>query len=117
MWRACVGYCSYVSYAREVCVCTCVCVCVCPCPRPDSSYRPCSFGGAVRVSQFIYLACGYDGANNQSSSNVYRAQILDPLAVPTLDLSLIFNISISGISAGRYVYRVSPLYPARYHAN
>ena len=77
----------------------------------------CAFGGATTISQFIYLVCGYDGFSNHSSKQVLSAQILDPLAVPVLDLSLEFNLSYAGVASGRYVYKVSAVYPSSYARN
>ena len=32
--------------------------------------QPCAFGGAVRVSQYVYMVCGFDGSTNAVSADV-----------------------------------------------
>ena len=66
---------------------------------------------AVTVGRFIYLPGGYDGATDSATTEVLRAEILDPLYVPEIDnVDFEFDERIQGLDTGVYYYRVSAIY-------
>lgn len=73
---------------------------------------PVSHGRAAVVGRYIYYLGGFNTGTNQTSSAVYRAQVLDPLKVPTMRLAL--NIlganASSDLTAGLWYYRVSAVF-------
>lgn len=74
-----------------------------PAPRTGAS--------AVRVEDFVYLVGGHDGT--QAVNTVLRAQVLDPLRVPSItNVELGFDEFEIGIAAGVYYYRVSAVMAA-----
>lgn len=69
-----------------------------------------TMGGLARIGHFLYLVGGDDGTG--SVTTVYRAQILDPLATPTItDLSLSIGDMGAGFGAGFWYYRISATFP------
>ncbi len=76
-------------------------------PLPGSLPTPLAQTRAVRVRDFVYLPGGRDA--DGASSDVWRAQILDPLFVPSID-SVDFDFpegGEDGFLEGVYYYRVS----------
>ncbi len=64
-----------------------------------------SFLGVVNISRFLYAVGGFDGS--KAASDVYRAQLLDPTAVPQIsDVDVLFDKNM-GLGAGQYIYRIS----------
>lgn len=55
--------------------------------------QPCTFTTAVTISRFVYLICGNNGVT--SVADIYRAQVLDPLATPEIDLDVTFTYNTS----------------------
>ncbi len=75
-----------------------------------------SMADGVRIDDFVYLVGGSD--EGQTTDEILRTQVLDPLDVPDIvdvdiDVSDIFdetNGSVDGLDAGTYYYRVSAVY-------
>ena len=84
-----------------------------------------SFSDGVRIDDFLYLVGGSD--EGESSDEVLRAQILDPLDVPeivNIDLEVEQILGLepdeeppSGLEAGTYYYRVAAVYSSDDPAN
>lgn len=66
---------------------------------------PRSFPGVAGVGRFLYSVGGFDGT--KAAREVYRAELLSPLAGPQVaDVDVVFDPSV-GLAAGQYIYRVS----------
>ncbi len=66
--------------------------------------------GAVTIGRFVYLLGGHDGTS--AVATLLRAQILDPLAAPTLtDLDAALGDGSQGLTGGLYYYRVAAVFP------
>jgi len=74
--------------------------------------RPCAYGGAVTISAYLYVLCGFDGLNNSASDLVYRTQVLNPLLVPTIaSVDLFIDTSMSSmLNQGLWYYAVSGVF-------
>jgi len=79
----------------------------------------CTYSCAVTVGQFVYLLCGNNGTG--ATNSVFRAQVLDPLATPTIQS---VSISVqnqppnnSFVGGGSFNYGVSAVYPANDTSN
>ncbi|KAL9657793.1 hypothetical protein ABK040_013131 [Willaertia magna] len=77
---------------------------------------------AVTISRYVYVFGGkaINSTNSQVyvSNAVYRAQMLDPLATPTVDISVsIAADRKSNITAGLWYYKVSALFDANSTTN
>lgn len=70
-----------------------------------------TWAGAATIGRFVYLVGGHDGAN--ATSTVYRAQILDPLAGPTINnVDATLGDGSVGLAGGLYYYRAAALFPS-----
>ena len=68
---------------------------------------------AHTVGSFIYILGGFNADANAASDEVIRAELLDPLYVPTIDqVDFEFDEEIEGLSTGIYYYRVAAIYGA-----
>lgn len=72
---------------------------------------PVSHGRAAVMGRYIYYFGGYNTQTNKTSNAVYRAQILDPLNAPSLQLALniLANVT-SNLTSGLWYYRVSAVF-------
>jgi hypothetical protein len=68
-----------------------------------------TFADAVNIRQFIYVVGGNDGGGADNAlTDTYRAQILDPLAVPEITQVVIIPVNVpGGIGPGLWYYRVA----------
>ncbi len=79
-----------------------------------------SYACAAALDQFVYVTGG--NANSAAATNnVYRAQILSPLAVPTVT-NVDFSVDITksqntSFAPGFYAYQVSAVFDATYKRN
>lgn len=64
-----------------------------------------SFAGGAVAGRFIYHVGGFDGT--AAVRDVYRAEILDPLNVPTVSDVDVRLDAVSGLAPGLYSYRVA----------
>jgi len=70
-----------------------------------------TFLGAVQVGNFLYMVGGSNGSVAQA--DVLRAEILNPLDTPQLDVSInILQNGTSDFTPGFWIYAVSSLYPS-----
>ncbi|MEW5850498.1 MAG: DUF4215 domain-containing protein [Myxococcota bacterium] len=73
-------------------------------PRPLPEAR--TLASAVTLGRFIYVVGGQDGTGVRS--DVLRAEVLDPLAAPSIsEVQLALVESAGGLASGLWYYRVS----------
>jgi hypothetical protein len=74
--------------------------------------KPCVFGGSATIGSYLYVACGYDGENNTASAEIFRAQVLSPLLVPTVTaVDLLFDENQpSNLTQGLWYYTVTGVF-------
>ncbi|MDH5673473.1 MAG: hypothetical protein OEZ06_15065 [Myxococcales bacterium] len=72
---------------------------------------PRTWAGAARIERFVYLVGGHDGGG--ATSSLLRAQILDPLATPSVvDADAHLGDGSSGLGQGLWMYRVAAVFAA-----
>ncbi len=72
---------------------------------PTAMPKPLSFQGIGIIGRFLYAVGGFDGA--AAVRDVYRAEILNPLAaIQVSDADVRFNATV-GLGPGIYTYRVA----------
>jgi hypothetical protein len=68
-----------------------------------------TLAGAVAVGRYLFFVGGHDGTN--SVATVERSEVLDPNEAPSVtDADLVPDAGSSGLSPGRYFYRVAALF-------
>ena len=72
---------------------------------PTALPKPLSFQGIGTIGRFIYAVGGFDGA--AAVKDVYRAEILNPLAATQVSDADVRFSATTGLGAGTYTYRVS----------
>ncbi len=80
---------------------------------PNGMPEGLSRAGAWRIGRYIYVVGGYDGGS--AVGDVWRTEILDPLAAPKIeDISVdpLAAMATSGIGPGVWYYRVSAVFPS-----
>jgi len=70
----------------------------------------CTYSDARNIGMFVYLLCGHTGTS--PTNKIFRAQVLDPLQTPDLDVDININENSNGTrglfaDGGVFVYRVS----------
>jgi hypothetical protein len=69
-----------------------------------------SFQGVASLGRFLYAVGGFDGA--AAVKDVYRAEILNPLAAPAVSDADVRYDAVNGLTAGVYTYRVAAVMAA-----
>lgn len=69
-----------------------------------------SFQGIGLIGRFLYAVGGFDGA--AAVKDVYRSEILNPLAAPQVTDADVRYSAVTGLSAGIYTYRVAAVMSA-----
>jgi hypothetical protein len=72
--------------------------------------EPRTFGYLNRIGRFLYYSGGHSGS--LVSNKVFRAEVLDPLKTPSLNVQLQVDEGTSSIPLGTFYYRVSALFAA-----
>lgn len=77
---------------------------------PTSLPKALSFQGIGLIGRFIYAVGGFDGA--AAVKDVYRSEILNPLAAPQVTDADVRYSAVTGLGAGIYTYRVAAVLSA-----
>lgn len=77
---------------------------------PTSLPKALSFQGIGLIGRFLYAVGGFDGA--AAVKDVYRSEILNPLAAPQVTDADVRYSAVTGLSAGIYTYRVAAVMSA-----